>query len=95
MRFILGICFKVIILIIVDKNLLFLMEVYLMDLYFVLFIYYWKIIGWDEIIIEIVFFFLIFNIVDFRFNLIILYSEKFWVWNCRYWSIIKFNSYDL
>lgn len=57
MRFILGICFKVIILIIVDKKILFLMEVYLMDLYFVLFIYYWKIIGWDEIIIEIVFFF--------------------------------------
>lgn len=95
MRLILGTCSKVITLTIVDKNLSSLMEAYLMDLYFVSFIYYWKTTGWDEIIIEIGFFFPIFNTVDFRFNSIILYNEKFWVWNCRYWSTIKLNSYDL
>lgn len=95
MRLILGTCSKVITLTIVDKKISSLMEAYLMDLHFVSFIYYWKTTGWDEIIIEIVFFSSIFNTVDFRFNSIILYSEKFWVWNCRYWSTIKLNSYDL
>lgn len=57
MRLILGTCSKVITLTIVDKKISSLMEAYLMDLYFVSFIYYWKTTGWDEIIIEIVFVF--------------------------------------